>query len=68
MKTSPLVQIADLYLWPILRERYRPGGRPYRAFLEGGTLIESKLRPEDVSSLGTKYSCFEWVDRAVAGA
>lgn len=67
-KTSPLAQIADLYLWPILRERYRPGFRPYQVFLMAGTLIESRLKPEELSSLGTKYSCFELVDQAASGA
>jgi hypothetical protein len=67
-KTSPMAQIADLYLWPILRERYRPGYRPYQGFREAGRLIECVLAEADVMACGSKYSCFELVDAAVRNA
>jgi hypothetical protein len=66
-KTSPLIQIADLYLWPLAMERYRPGGRAYEAFRQAGRLIECYLAPEEAYSRGSKYSCFELVDRSALG-
>lgn len=61
-KSSPMAQLADLYLWPILWERYRPGYRPYQGFHAAGRLIECVLDAVDVKTCGTKYSCFELVD------
>jgi hypothetical protein len=72
LRSSPMAQIADLYLWPILRERYRPGYRPYQEFRTAGRLIECVLAEADVMTCGSKYSCFELVDatarRASGGA
>lgn len=62
-KTSPLAQLADLFLWPISMGGYHAGNRPYRRLLEDGKLIECLLAPETHSMLGSKYSCFELVDR-----
>jgi Protein of unknown function (DUF3800) len=67
-KSSPLVQIADLYLWPILMERYRPGSRSYAALRDAGRLIECALRADEIGARGSKYSCFELVDRAASCA
>jgi len=63
-KSSPMVQIADLYLWPIAMERYGRAGRPYEAFRESVRLIECYLHPEQIAARGSKYSCFGLVDRA----
>lgn len=67
-KQSPLVQIADLYLWPIANERYCPGGRPYAAFHNAGRLIENVLSDEEIDALGTKHFCFELIDRELSCA
>jgi hypothetical protein len=67
-KKSPLAQIADLYLWPVAMERYGLGGKPYSVLRAAGRLIECGLSADELSSRGTKYSCFELVDRAAAGA
>jgi hypothetical protein len=66
-KTSPLIQIADLFLWPLVNEKYRPGYRPYRQFFDGGRLVECNLNPRDREVLGSKYSCFELVEAARRG-
>jgi hypothetical protein len=63
-KNSPMAQIADLYLWPILRARYHPGYRPFEALRSAGRLIECVLGEADVAACGSKYSCFELVDAA----
>jgi hypothetical protein len=66
-KSSPMAQIADLYLWPILWEKYRPGYRPYQEFRAGGRLIECVLDAADVKAFGSKFSCFELVEATAAG-
>jgi hypothetical protein len=67
-KSSPPMQIADLFLWPIAMERYRQGGRSYEEFRDAGRLMECIVGPEEVPNRATKYSCFELVDRAAACA
>jgi hypothetical protein len=64
-KTSPPMQVADLYLWPIAMHRYGRGGLPYAKFHEAGRLIEAQLTAEQIPSRGTKYSCFGLVDQAM---
>jgi len=58
-KSSPLVQLADLYLWPMCMGGYKKSTRPYKRLLDDGKLIECIINEEDHSMLATKYSCFE---------
>jgi hypothetical protein len=51
------------YLWPICMGGYRASTRPYRRLLGDGKLIECSLPFPDWAGLGTKYSCFESVER-----
>jgi hypothetical protein len=67
-KTSPPMQIADLYLWPIAVERYRTGGRSYAHLRDSSRLIECLLSAAEVSRRATKYSCFELVDALRRGS
>jgi uncharacterized protein DUF3800 len=60
-KTSPLIQLADLYLWPMCMGGYHQSNRPYQRLKNDGKLIEYQLNAEQISVLGTKYSCFEGV-------
>jgi hypothetical protein len=62
-KSSPMAQLADLYLWPVCMGGYHPGNRPYRRLLEDRKLIECLLPEADHATLGSKYSCFEGVVR-----
>lgn len=62
-KSSPPMQIADLYLWPICIGGYDSSNRPYRRLLEDGRLIDCVLPAELIAAEGTKYSCFELVAR-----
>jgi hypothetical protein len=67
-KTSPLAQIADLFLWPMAVGGYDRESRPYRALRDAGRLIECHLDEAAHSTCGTKYSCFELVEREKRGA
>jgi hypothetical protein len=60
-KTSALMQLADLTLYPMCRGGYDKRGRDYRNLVQHGKLIDTILPPEDVPRLGVKYSCFESV-------
>jgi Protein of unknown function (DUF3800) len=60
-KTSPLVQLSDLYLWPMCMGGYDKGNRPYARLMNDRKLIDSILDDADVPHLGFKYSCFDLV-------
>lgn len=57
-KKTPMIQVADLVLYPMVKGGYDPTYRPYRALLENGKLIDAHLSAEERASLGIKYSCF----------
>ncbi|WP_271583275.1 DUF3800 domain-containing protein [Bradyrhizobium sp. CCBAU 45389] len=59
MKSSPMAQMADLYLWPICMGGYNPDCRPYERLKSDGKLIEYHLSREDWPNLGSKYYCFD---------
>ncbi|MFA6220538.1 MAG: DUF3800 domain-containing protein [Erythrobacter sp.] len=59
-KSSPMVQIADLYLYPICRGGY-VDYRPLSILREEGKLIDCTLSDDELPSRGIKYSCFELV-------
>lgn len=58
-KTSRLMQIADIYLWPMCIGGYDKGNRAYTRLLGAGKLIDCSLSTEDIPVLGIKYSCFD---------
>jgi hypothetical protein len=58
-KSSPPMQIADMYLWPICIGGYDPMNRPYQELVRRGKLIDAKFAAGDVPARGIKYSCWE---------
>jgi hypothetical protein len=58
-KSSPLAQIADLYVYPIARGGYDSDYFPYTQLRTRGRLIDCLLKDEEIPHLGIKYSCFE---------
>jgi hypothetical protein len=58
-KQNPLIQIADLVLYPMARGGYERNYRPYRALLDAGKLIDYHLTEAQRPHLGIKYSCFD---------
>jgi hypothetical protein len=58
-KAAPLVQIADLYLYPMARGRYEADYRPYQLLRERKKLIDQHLVAEEIPMHGIKYSCFD---------
>lgn len=64
-KTSRLMQIADLYLWPMCMGGYDKGNKPYAKLIAAGKLIDCYIPAESITTLGIKYSCFD--DTATEG-
>ncbi|SFD18620.1 DUF3800 domain-containing protein [Collimonas sp. OK412] len=65
-KESLLMQIADLYLWPMCIGGYQPTNKAYMALKEAGKLIDCCLAEEELAERGIKYSCFENVAKRTA--
>ena len=64
-KTSKIMQIADLYLWPICIGGYDPENRPYKRLLSDNKLIDCFMNKEEREFLGIKYSCWELVPKNI---
>lgn len=60
-KTSPMVQLADLYLWPMAMGGYDRNNRPYQRLLTDKKLIDCLYSNDEIPHLGIKYSCFDLV-------
>jgi hypothetical protein len=58
-KSSPIMQLADLYLYPICRGGYDKLYRPYVTLCENRKLVDQHIAPESILQLGIKYSCFD---------
>lgn len=58
-KSSRLMQIADLFLWPICMGGYDAKNYAYSRLLKAGKLIECFIPEESIQQLGSKYSCFD---------
>lgn len=58
-KSSPMVQIADLYLWPMCMGGYDPQNRPYVRLLNDGKIIDSQLQKDQIKEMAVKYYCFQ---------
>lgn len=58
-KKNPMIQIADLVLFPMAKGGYQPDYRPYVKLREAGKLLDCRLAADDIPQRGIKYSCFD---------
>lgn len=58
-KSSPLAQLADLYLYPQARGGYERDYRPYQILFSSQKIIDSVISEDEIPHLGVKYSCFD---------
>lgn len=58
-KKVPMIQFADMLLYPLAKAGYEPDYPPYRKLIDEGKVIDATLNAGDVKSLGVKYSCFD---------
>lgn len=61
-KTSQLMQLADLVLWPACKGGYDANDRVYQKLVHAGKLLDSHCTPES-GLLGIKYFCFEALEK-----
>ena len=59
-KSSPLMQVADLYLHPICVGGYDAGNRALVALRANKRTINCVLSGDDAPHIGIKYSCFDF--------
>lgn len=62
-KSNPILQVADLCLYPIARGKDNPGDRAYQSLKTNEVLVDSQLEPDELTSLGIKYYCFDTDNR-----
>ena len=58
-KKTPMIQIADLVLFPIAKAGYLPDYRPFLKLKEAGKLIDCHIQEDQIPLRGIKYSCFD---------
>ena len=58
-KATPMIQIADLVLYPMAKAGYVKNYRPYARLKAAGKLIDTHIPAEAVPARGIKYSCFD---------
>jgi hypothetical protein len=58
-KMVPMIQIADLMLFPMVKGGYDSKYRPYAKMMESKRIMDAVLKVEDRPHLGIKYSCFD---------
>jgi hypothetical protein len=62
-KGSPLIQMADLYLYPMVKAGYQDGYPPYNQLYAANRVIDALLPDDARASCGIKYSCFDLVQK-----
>ena len=59
-KENIFIQIADLYLYPIVKAKYDNLYAPWNILFNNKKIIDSIIEESDRNILGIKYSCFEY--------
>lgn len=62
-KKSPFIQLADLYLYPIVKGGYDSEYQPYRDLFKASRIIDALLDETELSAKGIKYSCFDRIKK-----
>lgn len=58
-KDNPSIQIADLYLYPMVKRKYDLEYRAWRVLFDNKRVIDSIVEEHEWPEKGIKYSCFE---------
>lgn len=58
-KKTPMLQVADLVLYPLAKAGYDPSYKPFMTLKERGRLLDCHIAPETISERGIKFSCFD---------
>ena len=65
-KATPMIQIADLVLYPMAKAGYVADYPPYVKLKAAGKLIDAHLPADALATRGIKYSCFDAADTTKA--
>jgi len=57
-KSNPILQIADLCLYPIARAKEQSQSRALQALRQHQKLVDEILEPDVLEEMGIKYYCF----------
>ena len=58
-KKCCFTQIADLYLYPMVKRKYDPNYRAWVELYSADRIIDALLDDTEIQTLGIKYSCFD---------
>ncbi|MFW6264048.1 MAG: DUF3800 domain-containing protein [Cyanobacteriota bacterium] len=58
-KNNPLIQLADLCLYPLARSQGDPQNRAFLALKNANLIVDCLLEPTQINTLGIKYYCFD---------
>ena len=58
-KNNPLLQIADLCLYPVAKSKDQPQNRAFQDLTQHQKLVDTVLTSDDLEKMGIKYYCFD---------
>lgn len=58
-KSNPMMQLADLCLYPVIQGKEQPDNKAFLALRNAKLLVDCYLKPNQMSELGIKYYCFD---------
>ncbi len=58
-KANPLLQIADLMLYPMAKSGYQSEYQPFKELMKHNKIIDCVIPPEERPFMSVKYSCFD---------
>ncbi len=59
-KENLFIQIADLYLYPMVKRKYDPSYKSWNILFDNKKVIDSFVEEIDLNDKGIKYSCFDF--------
>jgi hypothetical protein len=58
-KNNPILQIADLCLYPVAKSKDQPQNRAFQELTQQHKLVDTVLAPDNLEKMGIKYYCFD---------
>lgn len=58
-KSNPVMQLADLCLYPVMQGKEQPNNKAFLALKDAKLLVDCYLEPNQIGDLGIKYYCFD---------
>jgi len=58
-KNNPILQIADLCLYPVAKSKDQPHNRAFQELIQREKLVDTVLPPDNLENMGIKYYCFD---------